>query len=441
LNGIDCSGGGIDNQAKESMTGSREALDRAICAQPDEDTPRLAYADLIEEEGEGDATRAAFIRAQVALARVPEFDPVHIATRQANPGAVNGHAMTDALPRPLPDGYGWHAFEFRRGFPWKVGVRSSVAFDADGAIFDVAPIQALDIGATARRDFDRLADWPHLARIRRLEFSTARFGADEAERLGHLNHTERLSELSFEFDGISAEGLSALVRSPLFARLTELDFRSNAMPPALLADALGAVREAGALLRLSLAANRIEYIDADHLFALPALQGLERLDLSDNPRLGPKGAEALAQSAITRGVRTLDLECVHPGIPGLTALAKSGALSSVRIFHLANNRLGPNAVKLLAHSEVARGLRVLNLAENPIGDAGATMLANAPALAGLLELDLADCRLSDVGARALAESAHLDGLLRLNLSQSTGPPFGPAARRALEERFGNRVTL
>ena len=41
----------------------------AICAHPDEDTPRLAFADLLEEDG--DSSRAAFIRTQVALARVP----------------------------------------------------------------------------------------------------------------------------------------------------------------------------------------------------------------------------------------------------------------------------------------------------------------------------------------------------------------------------------
>ena len=41
------------------MTDSRDALYRAISANPDEDTPRLAYADLVEEEG--NAAHAAFI--------------------------------------------------------------------------------------------------------------------------------------------------------------------------------------------------------------------------------------------------------------------------------------------------------------------------------------------------------------------------------------------
>lgn len=44
-----------------------DALYRAICAQPDEDTPRLAYADALEESG--DADRAEFIRIQVERER------------------------------------------------------------------------------------------------------------------------------------------------------------------------------------------------------------------------------------------------------------------------------------------------------------------------------------------------------------------------------------
>src|SRR5262245_43690768 len=46
------------------------ALIAAIAADPAEDTPRLVYADFLEERGsESDTARARFIRAQVELAR------------------------------------------------------------------------------------------------------------------------------------------------------------------------------------------------------------------------------------------------------------------------------------------------------------------------------------------------------------------------------------
>jgi uncharacterized protein (TIGR02996 family) len=47
----------------------RDALLRAIVAAPDDDAPRLVYADWLDEHGE--AARAEFIRLQCKLARHP----------------------------------------------------------------------------------------------------------------------------------------------------------------------------------------------------------------------------------------------------------------------------------------------------------------------------------------------------------------------------------
>ena len=51
---------------------TRDALYAAILAHPDEDTPRLAYADHIEEFG--DPARAEFIRVQCQLANLHAWD-------------------------------------------------------------------------------------------------------------------------------------------------------------------------------------------------------------------------------------------------------------------------------------------------------------------------------------------------------------------------------
>ena len=48
----------------------RDAFLRAIREHPDDDTPRLVYADWLDEHG--DADRAEFIRAQCALARLED---------------------------------------------------------------------------------------------------------------------------------------------------------------------------------------------------------------------------------------------------------------------------------------------------------------------------------------------------------------------------------
>src|SRR5438128_7999305 len=55
------------------MLSDRDALLAAICANPDEDTPRLMFADWLDEHGgEAGATRAEFIRLQCELARLAD---------------------------------------------------------------------------------------------------------------------------------------------------------------------------------------------------------------------------------------------------------------------------------------------------------------------------------------------------------------------------------
>ncbi len=50
----------------------RDALLRAICENPDDDAPRLIYADWLDEHG--DPRQAEFIRVQIELARIPEHE-------------------------------------------------------------------------------------------------------------------------------------------------------------------------------------------------------------------------------------------------------------------------------------------------------------------------------------------------------------------------------
>src|SRR5262245_23510597 len=45
----------------------------AILDAPDDDVPRLVFADWLDDNG--DSARAEFIRAQVRLERLPEYDP------------------------------------------------------------------------------------------------------------------------------------------------------------------------------------------------------------------------------------------------------------------------------------------------------------------------------------------------------------------------------
>ena len=282
------------------MTTDRAALYRAVCAHPDDDTPRLVFADLLEEEG--DAHTAAFIRTQVELARVPDHDPFALACRRDDPDALLGWTMAHTLPA-VPVGFEWRKFAFRRGFPWLVGVSDpDAAPDRLADLFAAAPVQALSF-YHGRPYTPGLADSPHLARVCRLEFEGDPQDAHDLARLGHSPHAAGLRELAFGHDGIDADGLRALARSPLFARLTGLELPDNRVPSDLVVETLSEAREPVHLRHLTLAGAGLFGEDVAELFALPAVQGARPPRPVEQPLAragrggGPGGERGLARDA------------------------------------------------------------------------------------------------------------------------------------------------
>jgi len=142
-------------------------------------TPRLAFADLLEEDG--DSLRAAFIRTQVELAKLPEYDPLWVKCRQFD--ATRSSATAWPTPgrrrrRTASSGARVADLGFRRGFPWLVRVeRFRVFANHAPALFDVAPIGAAHV--SGRSGISELADCPHLARLTRLECSYTGLDAED----------------------------------------------------------------------------------------------------------------------------------------------------------------------------------------------------------------------------------------------------------------------
>src|SRR5690242_20889829 len=116
-----------------------DALLAAICAEPDEDTPRLAFADWLEENDE--PARAAFVRDQIELARTPPWEPFAVACRWRWDDRITGKHFRHTLPRV--DGFQveWPADAFRRGLGWHLNVRSLVAWEqTEPRILGRAPV-------------------------------------------------------------------------------------------------------------------------------------------------------------------------------------------------------------------------------------------------------------------------------------------------------------
>jgi uncharacterized protein (TIGR02996 family) len=107
---------------------------RAIIAKPGDDAPRLVYADWLDENGRPE--RAEFIRVQLALARLPDGDPLRseLQGRERELLARHEHEWTRPLQGLV---VGW---TFRRGFVEEVFVSGTVTPDLLRELRFLAPV-------------------------------------------------------------------------------------------------------------------------------------------------------------------------------------------------------------------------------------------------------------------------------------------------------------
>jgi uncharacterized protein (TIGR02996 family) len=143
------------------------ALWQAILERPDDDLPRLAYADWLEENGE--EKRARFIRLQLEKARLPSDDPrrIELLTREKELLDCD-ECRHSELPRLK--GIGWK--RFWRGFVSGAEVSRWRHFRSQAdALFAATPIQFLRFQALMPEQCQELAASPYLARLTGLDLN------------------------------------------------------------------------------------------------------------------------------------------------------------------------------------------------------------------------------------------------------------------------------
>jgi uncharacterized protein (TIGR02996 family) len=413
----------------------RDALYRAIIEEPADDTLRLVYADALEEAG--DAARAAFVREQVELARLPDYDPRAIQLRSREAAAWPDEEW---MPPELPDGISWARDPFRRGLLGAIeAIDGSVLVAHADELFTRFPIESLDVRVVRMSEVRELAECPWLARIASLAF-TQGTSAPVVGPILDSPHLMRLTELRLGSEFTTPATVSAVVRSPAFKQLTSLTVRSDSRSGGTMAAELARVASPPALRELALPGNRLAADTLGPLVASRAVAAVEELDLSDN-HLGDWYTTVLAGGHFP-ALRSLRLERAGLLPRGVQALVSAAFYPWLQSLSLAGSFGGPYGgpeVAFALASVPPKSLRVLDLGENGrIGDTGAQALARSEGLRSLLVLDLSEGRVGSPGAEALADSPHLGGLAHLNLA---GNPIGERAADRLRARFGNRVSL
>jgi uncharacterized protein (TIGR02996 family) len=308
----------------------QKAFLQAIVENPDDDTPRLVYADWLEEHGQ--AERAEFIRVQCQMFHLPGSpslmsrsptlgdvcltDPrVHfLLRREGELIYAFRRKWVEELPRL--DGLTWSAFE--RGFLVSIEARSWRAFAVNAPdLFAAAPIQDVRLPC-GPRSIEQLSQSPHLARLRTLDLSGKSIGST---------------------------GLEILTRSPYLNRLRTLVLNSSGVGP----------------------------MSATVLSGSSTLKALHCLYLVNN-LIGDQGAEALANSENLPGLAVLYLNGNQIGDDGARALAQRTGLPNLLWLDLSRNQITETGTAALIDSPRLDGLKRLALWGNPLEGAAAHTL-------------------------------------------------------------------
>ncbi len=411
-----------------------DALVAAICDQPDEDTPRLVYADWLEENDRPE--QAAFVRAQIELARTPPWEPFAVLCKWRRPDWLTGKPFRESLPRVDGSGVEWHPEAFRRGLGWRLNVRSLIAWEQTGArVLAGAPIGEMHLwGSNTLDQWRAFAASPLVPRLRTVHFVTS--PTEPLRVLRDLPAVLGITDLYFE--RASSPGMPFVVEdllaSPLGKAIRGLHFHMGGEPLEDLLDAL--VRGEPRLERLSLSAMGLT---ADHIRRLcdgPLIGQVRELDLRNN-HLEDDGIRALARD-LPASIHTLGLAGTGKTGRGLEEFTHHYNINRLHRLDLSRDTLTPRLARALSRSAYLAGLRSLSLSKCLVGERELHHLVRAKFWPNLVELDLRENPIPPAGVQHLLDAEVPADLTALVL---TGDQLGTESRNELRKKYRDSVVF
>ena len=423
----------------------RDALTAAVLADPDDDLPRLVFADWLDERGE--PAHARFIRAQIALAALSEWDPQSAALRRTQPEWDCSAELVHTLPQLTSDdgiygGLHWdRAQPFRRGFAHGIQVPALTALQTRmPALLVEHPLRRLGLYSATLDQWREFAASPWLPRI---------------------------SEIDFEGLGAPIEAMRELLASPGGIGLRALRFGSSvsAGMPIVLERLLRS--EVGDNLRTLELANAFASDESYFEDFLEAFQvGVEKLEALRLRSMG-FGGNHLHQFLVSRrweNLAELSIVDEKPGATGLSFLSypdcwpllrslkldgvdvtekNPGPLANnlrpprLAVLDIANSLLSPQSFQALAKADHLADLRVVRLRRMNLDNRGARYLAKAKFWRNLVELDLRGNFIDENGAKHLIGRKPPENLELLRIDDRFPEEF----RARLCEHFGGKLVL
>ncbi len=213
-----------------TVLSDQQAFLTQIAAAPDDDLPRLAYADWLDDHGE--AERAEFIRLQIMLARDCRAPDVPAARRRLNDLLARHADEWEGDVRAALGGT-CRSVSFSRGFPAEVTVDDlGPLLDSGLLARPPASITRLTVefppgAAGCARQVAALAACPDAGRLSVLDLSRNPIGDAGAVALAGSPHLGCLTHLHLQNAGVGDAGAAALADSPHLRGLELLSLRGN----------------------------------------------------------------------------------------------------------------------------------------------------------------------------------------------------------------------
>jgi uncharacterized protein (TIGR02996 family) len=226
-------------EAPESpgLLSDQEALLASVLAEPEEDTPRLIYADWLEENGFSE--RAEFIRIQCEIAKWEgtnrnQFQTARLLMRCDALLKQYSHAWREELCQHLQVDPYLH-LQFRRGFVEILGCRTSWFIDSGAKLFDLTPLRRVSLRRATLNEIQILAQCAHLERVTHLRFDAEEIGDEGVRILVRTPRVRKLKSLELscqEYDPFHhlqnhmTKAALAISQSPHLSHLELLDLRN-----------------------------------------------------------------------------------------------------------------------------------------------------------------------------------------------------------------------